>query len=315
MKKFLVVSIIFSLVLFMFTAVAFAASSGSIELYATGGSTAEWTTEEAKFGNYSAKLTMPSGTGWVNDNAEVRITISSNPKLSDITNWNFWGKGQDAYFVPVEFYIDTNMDGVYDKIIIGQKMGSMTDEWVELNKGNMSMYMTWKNGYEWLFNWSNVQLKYGDATLLRVDIGYGSLGSNKAITAYIDDFMLNDVTYVLEAPPLAAEIDIAPDTLNLLSKEKWITCYIELEEGYDVSDIDILTILLNDIVIAEFKPTKIGDHDIDGIPDLMVKFNADEVKEIVEVGDEVDIIIKGELTTGELFEGTDTIKVIEPGKK
>jgi len=47
----------------------------------------------------------------------------------------------------------------------------------------------------------------------------------------------------------------------------------------------------------------------------MIKFDADSVKAILSVGDEVDITVKGELIYGAPFEGTDTIKVIEKGKK
>jgi len=35
---------------------------------------------------------------------------------------------------------------------------------------------------------------------------------------------------------LSATVDLDPDTLNLESKGKWITCYIELPEGYDTGD-------------------------------------------------------------------------------
>ena len=109
-----------------------------------------------------------------------------------------------------------------------------------------------------------------------------------------------------------ATVDIEPDTLNLDSKGKWITCYIELEESYDVADIDISTIKLNGTVPAEEKPTGLGDCDDDGIPDLMVKFDRDSVQGILEVGDEVEIVITGELD-GTSFKGTDTIRVIDKG--
>jgi len=35
---------------------------------------------------------------------------------------------------------------------------------------------------------------------------------------------------------LSATVDLDPDTLNLESKGKWITCYIELPEGYGIGD-------------------------------------------------------------------------------
>lgn len=210
MKKFLIGFIVFSLVLFIFPAVA--SANPGVELYATGDSTAEWTDEEVKVGSYSAKLTMPAGTGWVNDNAEVRIVIPGAPKISEIAGWSYWVIAPDKYTVPIEFYIDTNNDGKYDKIIIGQKTGGTPEGWFEVDKDYLSMYMTWKNGYEWLRNWSKVQEKYGDATLLRVDIGYGSLGSNEAITAYVDDFILNNVTYVFEPPLPETKADILKDS-------------------------------------------------------------------------------------------------------
>jgi len=110
---------------------------------------------------------------------------------------------------------------------------------------------------------------------------------------------------------IEATVDIEPDTLNLNSKGKWITCYIELEESYDVADIDVSTIKLNGTVPAEEKSAEIGDYDEDNIPDRMVKFDRTSVQEIVEVGDEVDIVITGELTDGTSFEGTDIIRVID----
>ena len=110
-------------------------------------------------------------------------------------------------------------------------------------------------------------------------------------------------------------IDIDPDTLNLNSKNKWVTTYIELPEGYDVNDINVSTILLEDAIPAKLHPTKIGDHDNDGIPDLRVKFDRSEVQAILEPGEEVEITVTGELYDGTPFEGSDTIRVIDKGKK
>ena len=107
-----------------------------------------------------------------------------------------------------------------------------------------------------------------------------------------------------------AGIDINPDTLNLESKGKWITCYIELPEGYDMNNVDVSTVMLNWQVQAENHPTEIGDYDNDGNADLMVKFDRSEVQEILECGDNVAITIIGELTDGAQFEGTDYIRVI-----
>ncbi len=117
--------------------------------------------------------------------------------------------------------------------------------------------------------------------------------------------------------PLTAHIDINPDTLNLNSKGKWITSYIEFPEGYNMNDIDVSTILLNDTVPAELYPTEVGDYDSDGVPDLMVKFNRTAVSEyILSKGimtGNVTLTITGQLDDGTLFQGSDVIRVRMPG--
>jgi hypothetical protein len=100
-------------------------------------------------------------------------------------------------------------------------------------------------------------------------------------------------------------IDIYPDTLNLKSKGKWITGYIELPEDWDVEDVDVTTILLNGEVAAAWA-------DVQYCPEnkvLMVKFFRDEVQAILAPGDAVEITITGELLDGTAFEGGDIIRV------
>ncbi|UCD85310.1 MAG: PD40 domain-containing protein [Deltaproteobacteria bacterium] len=117
------------------------------------------------------------------------------------------------------------------------------------------------------------------------------------------------------APPavIEATIDIDPDTLNLKSHGKWITVYVELPEGYDVNDIDISTVLLEDAIPAESHPTEVGDSDGDGIADLMVKFDRTAVEAILRPAGEVELVVTGELNDGTEFEGSDIIRVINKG--
>ena len=77
-----------------------------------------------------------------------------------------------------------------------------------------------------------------------------------------------------------------------------------------MKDIDISSNLLNGEVQAESTPTKIGDHDKDGMKDLMVKFDRAAVQEILEVGDAEKITITGQLTDDTTFGGMDFIRVI-----
>lgn len=60
------------------------------------------------------------------------------------------------------------------------------------------------------------------------------------------------------------------------------------------------------------------DHDEDGIPERMVKFDASTVQTwLIDLGllGNVELIVGGELVDGSIFEGTDVIRVIDQGKK
>ena len=103
--------------------------------------------------------------------------------------------------------------------------------------------------------------------------------------------------------------------MNLKSKGKLVTCYIELPEGYDVHEIDLDTILLNELVPTESKPMSIGDYDDDGIADLMVKFSRSDVQGVLDPGDAVEITITGEFFDGLPFEGSDIIRVVNRPRK
>lgn len=118
-----------------------------------------------------------------------------------------------------------------------------------------------------------------------------------------------------------ATIDIDPDTLNLRSMGKWITCYIELPEGYNVSDTDVTSVMLNDTVPVYPKTHAIGDYDEDGIPDLMVKFGRAEVidyimanvnmtKLLEEKFMPVTLTTTGKLDDGTQFQGYTKIRII-----
>ncbi|MEM3086907.1 MAG: LamG domain-containing protein [Halobacteria archaeon] len=138
--------------------------------------------------------------------------------------------------------------------------------------------------------------------------------SNVAWTFTPSSVLLTPASCVVQPPPtIAATVDIDPDTLNKKSNGKWITAYIKLQSGFDVADIDVSTAKLNSVVPAEAFPTSVGDHDNDGVPDLMVKFGRAAVIALVNPPS-ATLTVTGSLTGGTQFEGSDTIRVINPGK-
>jgi outer membrane protein assembly factor BamB len=129
----------------------------------------------------------------------------------------------------------------------------------------------------------------------------------------------NMYAFESKAPSIIAVIDIDPDSLNLKSKGKWVTAYIELPEGCDVADINATTILLNDTIPIELHPIIIGDYDENGAPDLMVKIRRHEVIDIIRRNYQVTcrfgtatLTITGYLNDGTSFQGSDTIRIIMP---
>ncbi|MFQ5906649.1 MAG: FlgD immunoglobulin-like domain containing protein, partial [bacterium] len=124
------------------------------------------------------------------------------------------------------------------------------------------------------------------------------------------------------ARTLSAAVDIKPEVLNLKSRGRWVTSYIELPEGYSPEEIDRPTVItakideqvLNPPIRTE-GPSNIGDYDGDSIPDLMVKFSRQElIRHLQGKYGVVTILVSGELHNGTEFEGSDTLKVIEPPK-
>ena len=106
-----------------------------------------------------------------------------------------------------------------------------------------------------------------------------------------------------------ATVDFDPDTLNKKSNGTWVVVYIELPAGYNVNDIDISSIRLEGTIPAEPRPYAMGDHDKDGIPDLMVKFKRSDAINLLPNGDKVTVRVTGTVGTT-TFEGVDTIRVI-----
>ena len=106
-------------------------------------------------------------------------------------------------------------------------------------------------------------------------------------------------------PAVEAVVKIRPKTLNLRSKGKWITCRISLPEDYNVADIDPNSIFLEDEIEA--------DRVWLAAEFAVAKFSRQALQELLadlETPATVELLISGQLIDGTIFEGTDTIRII-----
>jgi hypothetical protein len=116
-----------------------------------------------------------------------------------------------------------------------------------------------------------------------------------------------DYDYVKVTPLVTVincALDIDPNTLNLKSKGKWITAYIELPVQYNAADINLNAVKLH----YDTGEVPAGWGDIQGNA-CMVKFDRKQVNDmLIGVEGYVELKVTGEVG-GTPFEGTDTIKV------
>jgi hypothetical protein len=110
--------------------------------------------------------------------------------------------------------------------------------------------------------------------------------------------------YHVEQDIAAATVDIKPDVLDLDSRAEWITCYIELPEDRNVADVDPNSVVLEYLVEAE----RIWANELRGV--VTAEFSRSKMGDMLEPGD-VTLTVSGELAEGNIFEGTDVIRVID----
>jgi len=163
----------------------------------------------------------------------------------------------------------------------------------------------------------------------RIELRCQSLVSTPRLDASYH--VLWDNLRTVEGPSfIDATIDLDPDTLNLASNGRYVTCYIELPLEYSVDAIDgsVVALLAGDTSIlacklatcdkgSEGTESTTKDRDGDGFCEYMVKFDRAAVQTALAGRDgDTTLTVTGQLNGGPAFKGTDTIRVIgKAGKK
>jgi hypothetical protein len=105
---------------------------------------------------------------------------------------------------------------------------------------------------------------------------------------------------------ISVEVEITPKTLNLQSNGNWINCAISLGDGYDITDVNIPSIMLNDSIEPEWSNIDQEEQK------LLIKFNRREVQQMLLDTREISatLTVTGILNDGTDFKGEDTIRLV-----
>lgn len=131
----------------------------------------------------------------------------------------------------------------------------------------------------------------------------------------LDDLVIN------ESIVLNANVELAPETLNLGRMGRWITAYVSLPAGFELEAINVATLRIASLSSSTwsdetlqnadtaFTPV-IEDANEDGALELTVKFSGEALKQRLITGN-VSVVVEFDLNSGEKFRGSDTINVIQ----
>ncbi|MGQ9531064.1 MAG: DUF4114 domain-containing protein [Candidatus Bathycorpusculaceae bacterium] len=128
--------------------------------------------------------------------------------------------------------------------------------------------------------------------------------------ADFQDFILAALT------PVNVSVRYFPRTLNLKSKGRWITAIVRLPKNYNVSDVDVSSIMLNGTVPADQRHYEICEC----LNLIVLKFNGTAVIEMIKESlnetlckkkfVKVSLTLTGRFLDGIPFQGTDKIRVV-----
>jgi hypothetical protein len=111
-------------------------------------------------------------------------------------------------------------------------------------------------------------------------------------------------------PPVPMSLSLAPTTFNLRSMSHWVTAFLEPPAPYTAGEIDPGSVLLNGAVpVDPAAPVSIGDHDGNGVADLMLKFDRAALDLTLAAGEVVPVTVAGTIA-GHCFDGATQMRVI-----
>jgi hypothetical protein len=167
-------------------------------------------------------------------------------------------------------------------------------------------------------------------TYMRDNVVCRKAVTNDAVPGAAYDYVLalgnvvGPVVDVRRLPWAAPQADFDPDTLNLKSNGRTVTCHIEIPRDRSAGEIDVETVRIARIAEEAVGPLYavqfgggkspkgvVGDADEDGIADLTVKFDRGELQSCVVYNTEaLPIEVAFELEDETLLTAVGTVRVI-----
>jgi hypothetical protein len=110
----------------------------------------------------------------------------------------------------------------------------------------------------------------------------------------------------------------SPETLYINSNLKWASAYIEFPEGgrsaFEIipNSVKISHINHKALVSPIYKegPSKIGDNNDNGTPDLMVNFDMKKLAKLLDAGRLVELTYSGKMRSGGTFTGRSIVMIV-----
>jgi len=121
------------------------------------------------------------------------------------------------------------------------------------------------------------------------------------VPVYFDDLVLSCVSEV------TASLEVVPHDLNLKSKGKYVTVFVEPPAPHLASEIDVASLQLNGVPAETDPAPKLADHD----SRLEVKFSRSALAATLTAGDQVPVTLTGAIA-GSCLSAVDRIKVKGP---
>ncbi len=143
------------------------------------------------------------------------------------------------------------------------------------------------------------------------DVAVDPSGSGRVIVANAGDGTLS--VFGPGFGPVEAYFRVTPRTLNVNSNGRFVSGVIQVAPPHNVREIDLSTVRVFKTVFAIEGRERFGDATEDGIEDVTVRFcRQDFIAALPGNGEYVDVVVEGELTGGDTFEGTDVLRVLRP---